>query len=93
MFRRMLPRVEHARIIAAVEVLREASDGAKEATVQTRGVRLALHVLRGHCSKIWLAQFWDAAGNDYAIGRSQGCNAALNGIERQLRERGIHVAG
>jgi len=89
MFRVMSPRVEHARIIAALEVLREAVELAGREPMQTRGVRLALRVLRGHCADEWLKQFWDAAGGDHAIGRSQGATAAANGIELRLRERGL----
>lgn len=54
----------------------------------TRGVALALWVLRGHCPDEWLVAFWDAAGSDHEIGRSQGMHAAYNGIVRQVRTRG-----
>ncbi|WP_287459617.1 hypothetical protein [Sphingomonas sp.] len=70
----------------ALNVLREAA--AAKDKVQTRGVALALWVLRGHCPAEWLVAFWDAAGSDHAIGRSQGLHAAYNGIVRQVRTSG-----
>jgi hypothetical protein len=70
----------------ALNVLREASAGKEK--MQTRGVALALWVLRGHCPAEWLVAFWDAAGSDHAIGRSQGLHAAYNGIVRQVRTGG-----
>ena len=70
----------------AVNVLREAT--ASRGKVQTRGVALALWVLRAHCPEDWLIAFWDAAGSDHEIGRSQGLHAAYNGIVRQVRAAG-----
>lgn len=70
----------------ALNVLREAT-AAKDRT-QTRGVALALWVLRGRCPDEWLCAFWDAAGSGHDIGRSQGLHAAYNGIVRQLRTGG-----
>ena len=70
----------------AVNVLREAT--AIKGKVQTRGVALALWVLRGRCPDEWLVAFWEAAGSDHEIGRSQGLHAAYNGIVRQLRSNG-----
>ena len=67
----------------ALNVLREAT--AARAKVQTRGVALALWVLRGRCPDEWLLSFWEAADSDHEIGRSQGMHAAYNGIVRQLR--------
>jgi hypothetical protein len=67
----------------ALDVLREAA--RTQGKVQTRGVALALWVLRGRCPDDWLVSFWDAAGSDHDIGRSQGLHAAYNGIVRQLR--------
>jgi hypothetical protein len=69
----------------ALDVLREAT--AAKGRVQTRGVALALWVLRGRCPDDWLVAFWDAAGSDHDIGRSQGLHAAYNGIVRQVRTR------
>lgn len=69
----------------ALDVLREAT--AAKSRVQTRGVALALWVLRGRCPDDWLVAFWDAAGSDHDIGRSQGLHAAYNGIVRQVRTR------
>lgn len=70
----------------ALNVLREAT--AEKRKVQTRGVALALWVLRGRCPDDWLVAFWEAAGSDHDIGRSQGLHAAYNGIVRQLRAKG-----
>ena len=56
--------------------------------VQTRGVALALWVLRGRCPDDWLVAFWDSAGSDHEIGRSQGLHAAFNGIVRQVLANG-----
>jgi hypothetical protein len=70
----------------ALDVLREAA--AMKAKVQTRGVALALWVLRGRCPDEWLVAFWQAAGSDHDIGRSQGLHAAYNGIVRQVRAKG-----
>ncbi len=67
----------------ALDVLREAT--ASKSKIQTRGVALALWVLRGRCPDDWLVAFWDAAGSDHEIGRSQGLHAAYNGIVRQVR--------
>ena len=69
----------------ALNVLREATGSQGKA--QTRGVALALWVLRGRCADNWLIAFWEAAGSDHDIGRSQGMHAAYNGIVRRLRER------
>jgi len=52
----------------AVNVLREAT--ALKGKVQTRGVGLALWVLRGRCPDEWLVAFWEAAGSDHKIGRA-----------------------
>jgi hypothetical protein len=67
----------------ALNVLREAS--AAQAKMQTRGVALALWVLRNHCPDEWLVAFWETAGSSHDIGRSQGLHAAYNGIVRQVR--------
>jgi len=74
----------------ALDVLREAA--ATRLKMQTRGVALALWVLRTRCPDEWLVAFWDAAGSDHDIGRSQGLHAAYNGIVRQVRANG-HLAG
>lgn len=73
-------------ITRALDVLREAA--AMKSQARTRGVALALWVLRRHCPDEWLVAFWDAAGSDHEIGRSQGMHAAYNGIVRQVRTRG-----
>lgn len=53
--------------------------------VQTKGVALALYVLRGHCPDDWLKNFWDAAGSEHEIGRAQGMHAAFNGVAKRVR--------
>lgn len=73
-------------ITRALDVLREAA--AMKVQARTRGVALALWVLRAHCPDEWLVAFWEAAGSDHEIGRSQGMHAAYNGIVRQVRARG-----
>ncbi len=70
----------------ALNVLREAA--AARDKVQTRGVALALWDLRPWVADEWLVTFWEAAGSDHDIGRSQGLHAAYNGIVRQVRTRG-----
>ena len=78
------PAVREAGTIGrALNVLREAT--TMRGKVQTRGVALALWVLRGRCPNEWLVAFWEAAGSDHEIGRSQGLHAAYNGIVRQIR--------
>lgn len=84
-FRSVMDRVESERIERALDVLREAAALGGQITQRTLGVRLALWVLRRHCSDDWLKQYWDAAGSQEAIGRSQGLHAAYNGIVRQLK--------
>jgi len=74
-------------VTRALDVLREAA--AMKGLARTRGVALALWVLRGHCPDEWLVAFWDAAGSDHEIGRSQGMHAAYNGIVRQVRTSGV----
>jgi hypothetical protein len=79
-----------ARAIGTIEralnVLREAA--AVKGKGQTRGVALALWVLRGRCPDEWLVAFWEAAGSEHEIGRSQALHAAYNGIVRQIRTSG-----
>lgn len=70
----------------ALNILREAT--AATSRTQSRGVALALWNLRPWCPDEWLVAFWDAAGSDHDIGRSQGLHAAYNGIVRQLRASG-----
>ncbi len=72
----------------ALEVLREATDQAKVERVDTKAVQLALRVLRRHCDDVWLKQFWSAARILPGSPCWQNCNAALNGIERNMRGRG-----
>jgi hypothetical protein len=69
------------RALAALEEAVEAKSR------QTKGIALALWVLRGSCEKTWLTWFWEAAGQENDIGRSQNISAAYNGIVRQVRER------
>lgn len=63
-----MDRIEHARIEAALAVLAEARDNAKHAKQQTKGVQLALRVLRGHVPDNWLTHFWEDAGGEHEIG-------------------------
>ena len=70
----------------ALNVLREAAAAREKA--QTRGVALALWNLRPWVADDWLVSFWEAAGSDHEIGRSQGLHAAYNGIVRQVRTNG-----
>lgn len=67
----------------ALAVLYEAS--GPEPKAQTRGVALALYILRGHCPDEWLVEFWTEAGAAYTLGRSQTLHACYNGIERQMQ--------
>jgi hypothetical protein len=76
-------------ITRALNVLREAA--ATREKTQTRGVALALWDLRPWCPDDWLVTFWEAAGSDHDIGRSQGLHAAYNGIVRQVRTGGGNV--
>ena len=76
-------------IMRALNVLREAA--AAREKMQTRGVALALWDLRPWVADDWLVTFWEAAGSDHAIGRSQGLHAAYNGIVRQVRTGGGDV--
>lgn len=80
----MLSRIENAKVEAALAVLAEARDNASKAAQQTKGVQLALRVLRGHVPDKWLTHFWEDAGGDHEIGRSQSLNATYNGIVRAL---------
>lgn len=67
-------------------VLREAAAASSKA--QTRGVALALRVLRERCADDWLIALWQAAGSDHDLGKSQSLHAAYNGIVRQVRLHG-----
>lgn len=80
--RRPNTTTEDGTILRALAVLDEACTAT--APVQTRAVRLALWVLRGKCPDVWLKAFWDAAGTEHAIGRSQALHASYNGIVRHL---------
>ena len=73
-------------ISRALNVLREAT--AADGKSQSRGVALALWNLRPWVADDWLVSFWEAAGSDHEIGRSQGLHAAYNGIVRQVRSNG-----
>jgi hypothetical protein len=74
---------ESGTVERALDLLCEACSA--KTTTQTRGVALALWVLRGHCPDEWLLAFWDAAGTEHAIGRSQALHASYNGIVRRVR--------
>ena len=66
-----------------MKVLNEASSA--NCKVQTSGVALALWVLRDKCPDEWLVSFWNGAGTENEIIRSQLLNAAYNGIARRVR--------
>ena len=76
--------VDSGTVERALDVLREACSA--KTTVQTRAVRLALWVLRGRCPDDWLIAYWDAAGTEHDIGRSQSLHASYNGIVRRVRQ-------
>lgn len=86
-----VPLSRHQRIVIdlSVRLLRAAMLRSGRGRVDTIEVRLALRCLLFHCAERWpLELFWDAAGGDNDIGRSQGTTAAFNGIVRQLRAGG-----
>jgi hypothetical protein len=81
----------HERVIIelAVAILRKGVEESGKAKVDTIAVRLALRCLLPHCRETWpLTTFWESAGQENEIGRSQGVTAAFNGIVRQLRVSG-----
>ena len=64
----MLDRRERMIVKLAVDVVREAMEGAGVAAGDTNEVRLALHALLTHCSEHWpLTLFWESAGQDLAL--------------------------
>lgn len=71
----------------ALEVLREALELSRVERVDSKGVQLALRVLRRHVDDVWLKQFWTSAGMVKDSPRFQHINASLNGIERNLAGR------
>lgn len=72
-----------------MQVLRQAMIDSGTRRSDTIPVRLALRCLLAHCPERWpLTTFWESAGQDNEIGRSQGVTAAFNGIVRQLRKSG-----
>lgn len=75
--------VDNGTVERALDVLQEACSA--KPPIQTRAVRLALWVLRGRCPDDWLIAFWDAAGTEHDIGRSQSLHATYNGIVRRVR--------
>ncbi|MCW2763401.1 MAG: hypothetical protein JWR85_3602 [Marmoricola sp.] len=80
---------EQAIVSLSVTVLREALLASDHAPINTDAVRLALRCLLPHCPERWpLVGYWDSSSQDNAIGRSQGCTAAFNGILVQLRKSG-----
>jgi len=76
-------RQDSGTIKRALGVLREAAEAG--CAVQTRGVALALWVLRGSCPDEWLVGFWKAAGPDRPFERSQMLNAYYNGIALRVQ--------
>lgn len=80
---------EQVIINLAVSVLREAMMKAGEQPIDTLHTRLALRCLLPYCrDRDHLTLFWTSGSFGNAIGRSQGTNAAFNGIVRQLRLSG-----
>lgn len=71
----------------ALEVLREALGKAQVERADTKGVQLALRVLRRHVDDVWLKQFWRSARIEPGSPCFQNLNASLNGIERNLAGR------
>lgn len=84
-----LPRHQRVVIALSVHILRAGVARTAEGRVDGIDVRLALRCLLPHCPESWpLSLYWDAAGQENEIGRSQGVTAAFNGIVRQLRKAG-----
>ncbi|MGN7160824.1 hypothetical protein [Sphingomonas sp. SAFR-052] len=84
-----MSRHERVVIELAVAILRKGVEESGNAKVDTIAVRLALRCLLPHCRETWpLTTYWESAGQDNEIGRSQGVTAAFNGIVRQLRLTG-----
>jgi hypothetical protein len=84
-----LPRHQRVVIALSVHILRSGVTRSSDTRVDAVEVRLALRCLLPHCPERWpLELYWDAAGQDNAIGRAQGVTAAFNGIVRQLRRAG-----
>jgi hypothetical protein len=80
-----LSRHQRIIIVLSLHILRAASAGSGKGKVDTIEVRLALRCVIAHCPERWpLDMFWNYAGSDHAIGRNQGCAAALNTMVRQL---------
>lgn len=89
---RALNKNERAIIDLALQILEEARDMAGKEKVDTVPVRLALRCLRPYMPEQWpLVQFWDGAGSEHYLGRSQSCGASFNGIKLQLNKAGIKV--
>jgi hypothetical protein len=86
-------RQEQQVIRLALEVLSGAVDRAGKRKVKAVDVQLALRCLVPHCPENWpLVQFWDSAGQENDIGRSQGVTASYNGICVQLKAAGRYPA-
>jgi hypothetical protein len=85
----MLTKHQRITVELAVRVLRNTLRIAGKERVDTVPVRLALRCLLPHCPERWpLTSFWEAAGQERELNRSQGVTAAFNGIVRQLRLSG-----
>ncbi len=71
--------------LAAIEILRAATDRCSAERVDTPEVRQALKKLKARCpDRDFLDMYWEAASGEHVIGRSQSVQAAFNGICRQL---------
>lgn len=85
-----LNKNERAIIDLSLQILEEARDRSGKEKVDTVPVRLALRCLRPYLPEQWpLVQFWDGAGSEHYLGRSQSCGASFNGIMFQLRKAGL----
>lgn len=85
-----MTRHQQTIINLSLSVLRNAMTRSDREQANTPEVRLALRCLLPHCPEKWpLTCFWESAGQQNEIGRSQGCTAAFNGIVRQLRLAGV----
>jgi hypothetical protein len=66
----------------ALHVLSEAAVNREK--VQTRGVALALWVLRGRCPDEWLISFWEAAAFEHISDRN-GDATLTNGMDQSYQ--------
>lgn len=73
----------------STDILCAAAAESPERKGNTLAVRLALRCLMPYCRQRWpLVAYWEAAGDDHPIGRSQNMMASYHAIVRQLRRSG-----